>query len=152
MSGTSVDGVDAALVDFGAGRPRVLASAHRAFDRKLRAALLELTASGTDEIDRAAALGNELAHAYAQAVAEALARAGVSAEAVRAVGCHGQTVRHRPERGYSVQIGNPALLAELSRLRVVADFRSRDLAAGGQGAPLVAQLDLLSATAVALRE
>lgn len=136
MSGTSVDGVDAALVDFGAGRPRVLASAHRAFDRKLRAALLELTASGTDEIDRAAALGNELAHAYAHAVAEALTRAGVSAKAVRAVGCHGQTVRHRPERGYSVQIGNPALLAELSRLRVVADFRSRDLAAGGQGAPL----------------
>lgn len=136
MSGTSLDGIDAALVDFGATRPGLLASAHLQFDPSLRAALLALNASGEDEIDRAARLGNELARHYAAAVSEALARAGVAADSVRAVGCHGQTVRHRPERGYTVQIGNPALLAELLRIRVVADFRSRDLAAGGQGAPL----------------
>jgi anhydro-N-acetylmuramic acid kinase len=136
MSGTSLDGADAALIDFGAGRPDLLASAHLQFDSSLRGALLALNASGEDEIDRAARLGNELARHYAAAVCEVLARAGLAADAVRAVGCHGQTVRHRPERGYTVQIGNPALLAELVRIRVVADFRSRDLAAGGQGAPL----------------
>jgi anhydro-N-acetylmuramic acid kinase len=136
MSGTSLDGVDAALVDFGAAWPDLLASAHLRFDPSLRAALLALNTSGEDEIDRSASLGNELARHYAAAVSEVLARAGVAADAVRAVGCHGQTVRHRPERGYSVQIGNPALLAELARIRVVADFRSRDIAAGGQGAPL----------------
>lgn len=136
MSGTSVDGVDAALVDFGTGRPALIAGAHRTFEPRLRAALLSLTSPGPDEIDRAAMLGNALAQHYAQAVAEVLSRARIAADAVRAIGCHGQTVRHRPERGYTVQIGNPALLAELTRTRVVADFRSRDLAAGGQGAPL----------------
>lgn len=136
MSGTSVDGVDAALVDFGAGRPALVAGAHRAFEPSLRAALLSLNSPGPDEIDRAAALGNALAQQYALTVAEVLSRAGAPGEAVHAIGCHGQTVRHRPERGYTVQIGNPALLAELTHIRVVADFRSRDVAAGGQGAPL----------------
>jgi len=136
MSGTSLDGVDAALVDFRAARPDLLASAYLRFDPTLRSALLALNASGENEIDRAARLGNDLARHYAAVVSEVLARAHIAADAVRAVGCHGQTVRHRPERGYTVQIGNPALLAELLRIRVVADFRSRDVAAGGQGAPL----------------
>ena len=136
MSGTSLDGVDAALVDFGAGRPDLVATAHRAFEPRLRAALLSLNSPGANEIDRAAALGNALAQQYAQTVVEVLSRARVAADTVRAIGCHGQTVRHRPERGYTVQIGNPALLAELTRTCVVADFRSRDVAAGGQGAPL----------------
>ncbi|MGA8048871.1 MAG: anhydro-N-acetylmuramic acid kinase [Burkholderiales bacterium] len=136
MSGTSLDGVDAALVDFGEGRPDLVASTHLHFDSRLRAALLALSSSGENEIDRAGSLGIDLARVYAASVAEALTRAGVAAAAVKAIGCHGQTVRHRPERGYTVQIGNPALLAELSGIRVVADFRSRDMAAGGQGAPL----------------
>jgi anhydro-N-acetylmuramic acid kinase len=136
MSGTSVDGVDAALIDFGSGCPDLVAAAHHAFEPHLRTALLSLNSPGADEIDRVAVLGNALAQQYAQAVSEVLSRAGVAADAVRAIGCHGQTVRHRPERGYTVQIGNPALLAELTRTRVVADFRSRDVAAGGQGAPL----------------
>jgi len=137
MSGTSVDGIDAALVDFGAGRAHLIAGAHRDFESGLRAALLALNVPGADEIDRAAMLGNALAEQYAHAAADVLSRAGVAGDMVRAIGCHGQTVRHRPERGYTVQIGNPALLAELTRIRVVADFRSRDVAAGGQGAPLV---------------
>ncbi|MBC7802804.1 MAG: anhydro-N-acetylmuramic acid kinase [Candidatus Parcubacteria bacterium] len=137
MSGTSLDGVDAVLADFENGRPRLLAESHLPFSAGLRGELLALNAPGSDEIDRAARAGNELAHAYATAVAQVLARANVPASSVRAIGSHGQTVRHRPERGYTTQIGNAALLAELTGICVVADFRSRDVAAGGQGAPLV---------------
>ncbi|MEW6688043.1 MAG: anhydro-N-acetylmuramic acid kinase [Pseudomonadota bacterium] len=136
MSGTSLDGVDAVLVDLAAARPRLLAHLHQPFDPGLRNELLGLNSPSANELERAQLAGNELARAYAAAVAPLLARAGVAAAQVRAIGCHGQTVRHRPARGYSVQIGNAALLAELTGMRVVADFRSRDVAAGGQGAPL----------------
>ena len=136
MSGTSLDGVDAVLADFSAMPPKVLARAHQDFDTALRAELLALNASGANELDRAARCANELARCYAAVVREVLAKARVEPAALRAVGCHGQTVRHRPERGYTVQLGNAALLAELCGARVVADFRSRDVAAGGQGAPL----------------
>lgn len=137
MSGTSLDGVDAVLADFAEGRTAILAALHVPFDADLREDLAALTRPGADEIDRAGALGNRLAAVYADAVLRALGQAGSSATAVRAIGCHGQTVRHRPERGYTLQIGNAALLAELTGIAVVADFRSRDIAAGGQGAPLV---------------
>jgi len=137
MSGTSLDGVDAVLADLAAPGPRVLASAHQPFDAALRARLHALGFPGEDELERAALLGNELARRYASAIAELLLMSGKQAAEVRAAGCHGQTVRHRPERGYTLQIGNAALLAELSGVAVVADFRSRDVAAGGQGAPLV---------------
>lgn len=136
MSGTSLDGVDAVLADFSVMPPKVLARAHHDFDATLRAELLALNASGADELDRAARCANELARRYAAVVGEVLARARIAPDALRAIGCHGQTVRHRPERGYTVQLGNAALLAELCGVRVVADFRSRDVAAGGQGAPL----------------
>ena len=136
MSGTSLDGVDASVVDFSADQAQVLAGVHLPFEPRLRAALLALNAPGNDEIHRAALLGVELARRYAKATQAALADASIAAEQVAAIGCHGQTVRHRPELGYTVQIGNPALLAELSGIQVVADFRSRDVAAGGQGAPL----------------
>ncbi len=136
MSGTSLDGADAVLADFSGARPRLLADFHLEFDPRLRAELLALNARGDNEIERAALAGNALAHCYARAVAGVLGAAGQPASAVRAIGCHGQTVRHRPELGFTTQIGNAALLAELTGLRVVADFRSRDVAAGGQGAPL----------------
>ena len=135
MSGTSLDGVDAALVDFSGKQPRVLGSTHLSFDPALCAELLALNAPGHDEIERAAIAGNELARTYAAAVA-VLSPGGMAKGEVRAIGCHGQTVRHRPERGYTLQLGNAALLAELTGIRVVGDFRSRDVAAGGQGAPL----------------
>jgi anhydro-N-acetylmuramic acid kinase len=135
MSGTSLDGVDAVLVD-AAAAPRLLASVHHAFDEPLRRELLALNSPGENEVDRCARLGNELARRYAAAVAELLQGCGKNPADVRAIGCHGQTVRHRPDRGYTVQIGNAALLAELAGIAVVADFRSRDIAAGGQGAPL----------------
>ncbi len=133
MSGTSLDGVDAVLADLGASRPRILAHSHVAFDPSLRAELLALNSPGGNELERAALAGNALARHYAQAIA---ALGPPARGEVRAIGCHGQTVRHRPEKGYTLQIGNAALLAELTGLAVVADFRSRDVAAGGQGAPL----------------
>ena len=136
MSGTSLDGVDAVLADFSVRPPRVRASAHHPFPALLRAELLALQSPGHDEIARAAVAGNVLALAYASAVEEVLLAAGADKSVVQAIGCHGQTVRHRPERGFTSQIGNPALLAERTAIRVVADFRSRDIAAGGQGAPL----------------
>lgn len=136
MSGTSLDGVDAVLADLSAAKPRLVADLHRPFDAGLRDRLLALNAPGVNELERAALAGSELSRRYASAAAELLARSGTAAARVRAIGCHGQTVRHRPDRGYSIQLGNAALLAELTAIRVVADFRSRDLAAGGQGAPL----------------
>ncbi len=137
MSGTSLDGVDAVLAEFDGSKPRLLANASVPFDAALRRELLALNTPGADEIERAALAGNELAAKYAAAVAEVLAGSNTPKSQVRAIGCHGQTVRHRPARGYTTQIGNAALLAELTGLCVVADFRSRDVAAGGQGAPLV---------------
>ena len=136
MSGTSLDGVDAVLADLAGAKPRLIADAHVPFDAPLQRELLALNASGANEIERAALAGNELAKQYAAAVDGVLARSKTPAASVRAIGCHGQTVRHRPERGYTAQIGNAARLAELTGIRVVADFRSRDVAAGGLGAPL----------------
>ncbi len=136
MSGTSLDGVDAVLAEFdGASPPRLLKSHYLPYSDALRAQLLALHAPQPDEIHLAACAANELARLYASAVETLMA--GEARGPVRAIGCHGQTLRHRPEHGYTLQIGNAALLAELTGISVVADFRSRDIAAGGQGAPLV---------------
>jgi len=138
MSGTSVDGVDGVLVRLDAAQPpHVLASASLPMPENLRRELLALNVSGDDELARAALAANALARLYADAVATLLREAGVQASDVKAIGAHGQTVRHRPDSGYTVQLNAPALLAELSGIDVIADFRSRDVAAGGQGAPLV---------------
>lgn len=144
MSGTSLDGVDAVLVEFapGAGHPlAVLAHRHVAFDAGLAAQMLALNTSGADELHRAALAANALVRIYAGAVDAVIAEAGVRRGEVVAIGAHGQTVRHRPGEfdgvGYTVQVNQPALLAELTGIDVVADLRSRDVAAGGQGAPLV---------------
>lgn len=137
MSGTSLDGVDAVLTDFSSQHPKQVAAYYLPYPRDLSERLLALQYCDGDELHRSAALGNELARLYSLAVAAVLGQAGVNAESVQAIGCHGQTVRHNPKEGYTLQLGNPALLAELSGIHVVADFRSRDIAAGGQGAPLV---------------
>lgn len=139
MSGTSLDGVDAVLAELGGAAPVRLESFYLPYSAELRKQLLDLHDAGKDELHRAALLGNELAQCYARAVAGLLDRSGVGADTIAAIGCHGQTVRHRPESGsnYTIQLGNAALLAELTGITVVGDFRSRDIAAGGQGAPLV---------------
>jgi len=141
MSGTSLDGVDGVLADFADGRMRVLHHGSAPLPPALRAELLALNSAGANELHRAALAGNALVHSYAGVVQTLLARTHTPAQAVRAIGAHGQTVRHRPQEfdgtGYTLQLNQPALLAELCGIDVVADFRSRDVAAGGQGAPLV---------------
>jgi len=138
MSGTSMDGVDGVAVQFEADKPPVvLAEAFVGFAEGLRQALFALQQPGENEIEREALAASALATRYAVCCHELLRTAHLSPQQVRAIGAHGQTVRHRPEKGYTRQINNPALLAEMTHIDVAADFRSRDVAAGGQGAPLV---------------
>jgi anhydro-N-acetylmuramic acid kinase len=140
MSGTSLDGVDAVLAKFESGRVECLAAHYAPYEASIRAEVLALHGACENELHRAALLANRLAGIYADAVAALLAKVSLGdtpAKAIRAIGCHGQTIRHAPEHGYTLQLNNPALLAEITGIDVVADFRSRDIAAGGQGAPLV---------------
>ena len=141
MSGTSLDGVDAVIADFSAGSRQaaghLLAANFAAYPVAIRDEALALCVAGHDELDRAARLSNALSHSYAGAVQRILESAKIEPSQVVAIGCHGQTVRHHPDAGYTVQLVNAALLAEITGIQVVSDFRSRDIAAGGQGAPLV---------------
>jgi anhydro-N-acetylmuramic acid kinase len=140
MSGTSLDGVDAVLVSIADSRIKCAASHHVPYLPSLRAEALALHEPSHGELHRSALLANKLAHIYAEAVTGLLAKVshgGTPRPPVCAIGCHGQTIRHAPSHGYTLQLNNPALLAELTGIDVVADFRSRDIAAGGQGAPLV---------------
>jgi anhydro-N-acetylmuramic acid kinase len=144
MSGTSLDGVDGVLAEApsGGGMWHTRAHTHLAFAAALRAELLALNCrGGSDELHRAALATNALTGRYAEVVALLLERAGIAPGQVSAIGAHGQTVRHRPGEfdglGYTLQLMNGALLAERTGIDVVCDFRTRDVAAGGQGAPLV---------------
>jgi len=141
MSGTSLDGVDGVLVDFSGAHLHVLAHVNAPLSTALTEELLTLNSPGTNELHRAALAANALVRVYAHVVAQLLDLADIERSAVAAIGAHGQTVRHQPQSfdgtGYTLQLNNPALLAELTGMDVVADFRSRDVAAGGQGAPLV---------------
>lgn len=143
MSGTSLDGTDGVLVSFGpqGDRLEVHAHAHLPFTAALHDELASLNQQGVNELHRAALCANALSRQYHEVVSALLGGFPAARQQVQAVGCHGQTVRHRPREfdglGYSIQLNNPALLAELSGIDVVSDFRSRDVAAGGQGAPLV---------------
>lgn len=142
MSGTSLDGVDAVLIRAEAdGRVNTLAHAHQPFGDALRAELLALNSPTDNELQRSALAANAVARAYAQACRALLQSQRLAPTEIRALGAHGQTVRHRPGEfdgiGFTTQLLNAALLAELSGIAVVHDLRGRDVAAGGQGAPLV---------------
>lgn len=143
MSGTSLDGVDGVIARLGDGKAelRLLAHCHQPFEPGLRSSLLALNSTGHDELHLSALAGNALALAYGDVVQRLLSLTSTAAEAVNTIGAHGQTVRHRPGefdgKGYTIQLLNGALLAELTGIDVVCDFRTRDVAAGGQGAPLV---------------
>ena len=137
MSGTSLDGVDAVLMDISVSANRMIAEVFMPYDEHLRAQLLAMHQPYAGEMHDAAVLGNQLARVYAHAVEELLRKTKFAAQDITALGCHGQTIRHRPDAGYTIQLGNGALLAELSQITVVCDFRARDIAAGGEGAPLV---------------
>lgn len=141
MSGTSLDGVDAVLADFGSSQPGVITHCSAPLPASLKSELLALNTPGANELHRAALAANALVQLYAEQIQQLLKNTALGASSVRAIGAHGQTVRHRPGEfdgvGYTLQLNNPALLAELCGIDVVADFRSRDVAAAGQGAPLV---------------
>ncbi len=136
MSGTSLDGIDAVMVAFDPTHPtgKSIDQHYSPYSDSLRQRILALHDSGPDELHRAATIANELADCYADASNTLIRRTGIQPEAIA---CHGQTIRHRPECGYSIQLVNPARLAERTGSSVIADFRNRDIAAGGQGAPLV---------------
>ncbi|MBI1773505.1 MAG: anhydro-N-acetylmuramic acid kinase [Burkholderiales bacterium] len=141
MSGTSLDGVDGVMVrlpdpaDEADAGMQIMATAYIPFDAGLRQQAMRLQQASENELHHEAMLANDLARTYAACVTKL--QAAAEGQTVHAIGAHGQTIRHRPELGYTRQTINPSLLAELTGIDVIADFRSRDVAAGGQGAPLV---------------
>lgn len=144
MSGTSVDGIDAAVVSIGTNsvvgpKFQLLATHVEPFPAAVGDRIRSLMTPGSDSVDDYGALDMELATLFSAAALKALSNTNLSARQIRAIGSHGQTVRHRPDRRppFSLQIGNPSLIAEHTGITTVSDFRARDIAAGGQGAPLV---------------
>ncbi|WP_165673698.1 anhydro-N-acetylmuramic acid kinase [Metapseudomonas otitidis] len=136
MSGTSLDGLDIALI-VQESRTRLLASHYIPMPADLKEDLLKLCTPGNDELARAALTEQRWVRLAAQGIQKLLQQTGLTPDSIRAIGSHGQTVRHEPALGFTIQIGNCALLAELTGITAVGDFRRRDMAAGGQGAPLV---------------
>lgn len=137
MSGTSLDSVDAVVVEYDGRHLHLIASHCEPFPAELRHRTLALMHPGDDEIEHLGRLDLALAELFARAANNLIDESGLERASIRAIGSHGQTVRHRPEAGFTLQIGDPNLIAEHTGLAVVADFRRRDMAAGGQGAPLV---------------
>ncbi len=140
ISGTSADAIDVALVDFQTGAPQLIAGRAHPWPEQLRQTLLALAqGDGQTSLDQFGDLDAAVAELFADAANQVLADAGVAASAIRALGSHGQTIWHRPyaKRPFTLQIGDPSRIAELTGCTVVADFRRRDIAAGGQGAPLM---------------
>lgn len=137
MSGTSLDGVDAALVDFSGPQPALRGTHYLPYPEPLVKILLQLHHPRQGELHEAQLVSQQLARLYAQTVNELLHKTDHGTADIAAIGNHGQTVRHCPESSYTIQLSNNALLAELTGIDVIGDFRARDLAAGGQGAPLV---------------
>ena len=138
ITGTSVDGLDIALIRIDDGKLSLLAQDTLALPAKLRETLIDLGQAEDDHLDRLGAADTALGRFIGEAVKDFMRRHGLTAAQVRAIGSHGQTVRHRPEgeQRFSMQIGDPNIIAEVTGLTTVADFRRRDLAAGGEGAPL----------------
>src|SRR5690606_17612749 len=140
ISGTSADGIDAALVDFDGGRAQLRYGRTYPWEPELRARLVELGQdAGAVSLDAVAELDVRIGRAFAAAAAACLADSGTAAAEVRAIGSHGQTLRHRPwgAHPYTLQLGDPSTIAERTGITVVADLRRRDVAAGGHGAPLL---------------
>ena len=139
MSGTSLDGIDAVLSRFNHDQPEVLEVHYQPLETELRHKIKTLIQPGENEINRLMALDVELGDYFAEAANQLLTKSGIKKEQVRAIGSHGQTIRHFPATEYptTLQIADPNIIAEKTGITTVADFRRRDMAAGGQGAPLV---------------
>ncbi len=138
MSGTSMDGIDASLVEFHAQGCTQVASHSHPWAAELQQQLRSIAHPGENEIERLGVLDIRVAEEFAHCARTLLQQAGVNPEQVAAIGSHGQTIRHRPDTSppFTLQIGDPNRIAELTGITTVADFRRRDMAAGGQGAPL----------------
>lgn len=136
MSGTSLDGVDSVLMTFTEAGAQIVASHHLDFPTPIKNDILALCSEGHNELDRSQKLANSIADIYAESIEQLLLHSQVERHHIKAIGAHGQTIRHMPP-AYTVQAINGARLAEKTGITVITDFRSRDLAAGGQGAPLV---------------
>jgi anhydro-N-acetylmuramic acid kinase len=138
MSGTSLDGIDCAIVDLAGGTPALIAAHCHALPDNLRHDVLTLCANKQAPFTELGRLDIELGRCFADAVAKTLAAAGIVAQEIEAIGSHGQTAFHQPNSAapFSLQIGDPNTIAERTGITTVADFRRRDMAAGGQGAPL----------------
>ena len=140
MSGTSMDGIDAVIASFGENSIKIVANHEKAFPDTLRRALQNAAATPVDQpIDNIGSIDRQVGQCFRDAALELLDKSGIGASDVRALGSHGQTVRHQPGAvtPYSLQIGNPETIAGGTGITTIADFRSADIAAGGQGAPLV---------------
>ena len=142
MSGTSLDAIDSALIDYDGGQVQLLATHQHDIPSTTRARIASLSHSGPDEIERLGPLDRDLGRQFAAAVLALANKAGKSPRQIRAIGSHGQTVRHRPPSGgsgpdsFTLQLGDPNTIAEITGITTIADFRRRDIAAGGEGAPL----------------
>ncbi len=139
MSGTSADGIDAALVDFSQSQPAIIATHYAPYESELRQKILTLCKQGENEIQRLGELDVLLGNAFAQVVNQLLKKQGMTASDIAAIGSHGQTVRHMPDQPsrFTLQIGDPNIIAAETGITTIADFRRKDIALGGQGAPLV---------------
>ena len=137
MSGTSLDGIDIALTKIHKNKISVLDFLHINYSIKLKENILKLHFPEKNELEKSLLLSNELAILTGKGINRLLLKNSLSAKHIKGVGYHGQTIRHRPDKGYSNQIGNADLLSEITNLTVVSNFRNRDIAAKGQGAPLV---------------
>lgn len=137
ISGTSADGIDAALVDFSSTKPHLIDTFYVKYSEKLRKSVLALNQPGEDEINRLGELDILLGEAFANAAMQLLEKNQISEQQIHAIGSHGQTIRHHPHRRFTLQIGDPNIIATRTGITTVADFRRRDMAHGGQGAPLV---------------
>jgi anhydro-N-acetylmuramic acid kinase len=143
MSGTSMDGIDAAIIECGEGKTHLVASHEQAIPADIRSEIAQISNSGENEIERMGQLDRNLGELFARTVLQLLESADINARQITAIGSHGQTIRHRPpsaadtgERSFTLQIGDPNTIAEKTGITTVADFRRRDIAAGGEGAPL----------------
>jgi len=138
MSGTSLDGVDIAIVDFAQQPPNLIHCSSHPYEQSLRQRIREITISGTASLDKLCQLDVELGNTYAQIVNRSLEAAKLDIAAIHAIGNHGQTIRHSPDTDlpYTLQIGDPNIIAAKTGITTVGDFRRRDMALGGQGAPL----------------
>lgn len=137
MSGTSIDGIDAALVDFSLPSPRLIDSAYSPYNPTFRKSILDLCYPGENEINRLGELDRLLGQQFANVVQNLLRKNQLNTQHVQAIGCHGQTIRHHPAEKFTLQIGDPNIIAAKTGITTIADFRRRDIAWGGQGAPLV---------------